>query len=100
MWEFTGGKIDPGESPQEALVRELREELEVASSIGSQLAVVEHHYPEKSVRIRFYSADIEGDPRAVVHRELRWIPPADLDDYDVPPANRSVVHMVRDGAAR
>ncbi len=100
MWEFPGGKVDPGESPRHALERELREELAVASSIRSQVAIVEHHYPEKSVRIRFFAADIDGEPRAMVHRELRWIAPSDLDAYEVPPANRSVVRMVRDGAAR
>lgn len=100
LWEFPGGKIDPGESPRQALERELREELDVASSIASRVATVEHHYPEKSVRIQFFAADIVGVPRPVVHRELRWIAAADLDDYEVPPANRSVVRMVRDGAVR
>jgi len=100
LWEFPGGKIDPGESPQQALERELQEELDVGSTIGEQIAEVEHHYPEKSVRIRFFVADINGDPRAVIHRELRWIRAADLDGYDVPPANRSVVAMVRDGLVR
>ena len=81
LWEFPGGKIDPGESPRQALERELREELEVSSSIASRVATVEHHYPEKSVRIQFFAAD-------------------HLDDYEVPPANRSVVRMVRDGGVR
>ena len=53
MWEFPGGKVDPGESPQSALKRELTEELDVDAEIGSQVADVEHHYSEKSVRIRF-----------------------------------------------
>ncbi len=100
LWEFPGGKIDPGESPRQALERELREELEVSSSIASRVATVEHHYPEKSVRIQFFAADIAGTPRPVVHRELRWIAADHLDDYEVPPANRSVVRMVRDGGVR
>jgi 8-oxo-dGTP diphosphatase len=100
LWEFPGGKIDPGESPRQALERELREELDVASSIGSRVATVEHHYTEKSVRIQFFAADIAGTPRPMVHRELRWIAAADLGDYEVPPANRSVVSMVRDCAVR
>lgn len=96
LWEFPGGKIDAGESPEEALERELREELDVAATIGELIAEVEHHYPEKSVRIRFFHADIEGTPRPIVHRRVRWIEPADLDAYDVPPANQAVIDQVRE----
>jgi 8-oxo-dGTP diphosphatase len=99
LWEFPGGKIDPGESPEAALEREIGEELGVTAVVGEQVAIVEHHYPEKSVRIRFFAADIgEATPRPLVHREVRWIPPEELQAYEVPPANRSVVEMLRDGA--
>jgi len=101
LWEFPGGKVDAGETPQQALERELAEELDVAASVGEQIAVIEHDYPEKTVRIRFFVADIDvAEPSAVVHREIRWIPVEELRAYEVPPANRSVVRMISDGRVR
>ena len=94
MWEFPGGKVDPGESPQLALKRELAEELGVGATIGGQIADVEHHYSEKSVRIRFFLVNITAEPRAVVHREVRWVTLDKIADYTVPPANESVVRMI------
>ena len=94
LWEFPGGKIDDGESPAEALARELAEELGVESDVGDELADVSHTYPEKSVRIRFFRAEIRGDPRSIVHREVRWVPIERLAEYAVPPANQAVVDMI------
>ncbi len=101
-WEFPGGKIDPGETPEDALVREIDEELDVVATIGERLAVIEHHYPEKSVRIHFFVAGIDGaaEPRAIVHRQLRWIPLDGLAGYDVPPANQTVLEMISSGTVR
>ena len=100
MWEFPGGKVDPGESPQSALKRELTEELDVDAEIGIQVADVEHHYSEKSVRIRFFLANITGEPKAIVHRAVRWVPLNTTSDYKVPPANESVMRMIEKIATR
>jgi|TARA_B100001750_G_C15212702_1_gene449153 8-oxo-dGTP diphosphatase len=100
MWEFPGGKMDPGESPQSALRRELAEELDVDAEIGTQVADVEHHYPEKSVRIRFFLATTTDEPTAIVHRAVCWVGVDTISGYKVPPANEAVIRMIGEIATR
>ncbi len=97
MWEFPGGKIEHGESPSAALRRELREELDVDSTIGPQLATVVHPYPDKTVWIRFFSATLRGSLRPLVHRALAWVPLQELPHYPVPPPNARIVEGLLNG---
>jgi len=99
LWEFPGGKIDGGETPPAALERELSEELDVAAEVGRELACVRHRYPEKQVRIRFFAAHIHGEPRPIVHKDIRWVPVDALSEYAVPPANQAVVDMIIDAGS-
>lgn len=83
-WEFPGGKVEAGESPPEALCRELREELAVPAQIGDQLESYEFRYPGKDpILLIFYEVTaFEGEPRNCVFQEIRWVAPAELPEFD------------------
>lgn len=95
LWEFPGGKAEAGESPERALVREVREELGVAFTAGERVAEVDWQYPDKRVRIAFFRGTVEGEPRPLEGQELAWVVPADLDRYEFPPADASLLERLR-----
>jgi 8-oxo-dGTP diphosphatase len=95
LWEFPGGKRQAGETPEAALVREIREELDAAVTVGELLEDVQWAYPEKTVTLRFFRCALEGEPRAAEGQELAWVAPADLGRYDFPPADRALVARLR-----
>lgn len=75
LWEFVGGKVEPGESKEQALVRECREELGITVAVGDVFTEVTHVYPDLSVHLTLFDACIaEGKPQLLEHRNLRWIP--------------------------
>jgi len=79
FWEFPGGKIEPGETAEECIVREIREELDVEIEIIQQLEPVEHHYPDKSIRlIPFVCKIISGQIMLKDHSEFRWLSKSEL----------------------
>ncbi len=81
LWEFPGGKVDPGESPETALVRELREELAVKVEVGRSLAAVIWNYEARTIRLLPYFCKITaGEPQALEHEALRWIAPQDFGE--------------------
>ena len=91
LWEFPGGKRGAAESPEAALVREIREELDAAVTVGELLEAVEWAYPDKIVRLRFFRCVLEGEPRAAEGQELAWVAPGDLPRYRFPPADEGLV---------
>ena len=91
-WEFPGGKIEPGESPEAALRREILEELDTEIAVGKMLMRVQYDYPEFHLDMQcFWATVVEGDLRLKEHEAARWLPLTDLWQVDWLPADRLVV---------
>ena len=97
LWEFPGGKVDPGESPEQALVRELREELGIEARVGEPVIVVPQQYPHKRLRLDVRRiAAWSGTVKGLDGQALAWVPPHRLASYAMPDADRPVVAALRD----
>ena len=89
LWEFPGGKLEPNESPEECLARELKEELGVGVRVGKVQEVVYHRYPEKNVLLLFYACElVDGEPQPLDVEEMAWVTPTELLKLDWVPADR------------
>ncbi|HDR4441263.1 DNA mismatch repair protein MutT [Bacillus thuringiensis serovar brasilensis] len=94
-WEFPGGKIEDGEEPQAALVREIKEELECIVTVGEEIKEVEHEYESIIVHLTTYKARIVlGKPRALEHAELKWMSIKDLKHLKWAPADIPTVEVL------
>lgn len=89
LWEFPGGKIEPGETTEDCLARELMEELGVETRVGERLCVVQ---PSDRFHLTVHRVEIlSGEPELREHTDLRWVEPERLEDFDMLPANRPVI---------
>lgn len=96
LWEFPGGKVEPGESAHAALARELREELGIAATAFAPLIAVPWRYPEKTIRLEALRVvGWEGEPHPHDAEALRWVPPREIDPATMPPADRPLLAALR-----
>ena len=96
LWEFVGGKIEPGETGEEALRRECMEELAVEVSVGEVYMELVHEYPDLTVHLTIYRAAIvSGTPQLLEHNDLRYILPAEIPDFDFCPADEEILKKLR-----
>ena len=96
LWEFPGGKIEPGETGPEALIRECREELGVTLSVGDVFYEVDHVYPDITIHLTLYNAAVaEGTPQLLEHNDLRYISPSEIDGYDFCPADVDILKEIQ-----
>ncbi len=92
LWEFVGGKVEPGETKEKALIRECREELAVTVSVGDVFMEVTHEYPDITVHLTLFNATIaEGIPQKLEHNDIKWIMPSEIPNYEFCPADEGIL---------
>lgn len=95
QWEFPGGKLEDNETPEEALKRELQEELNIDAEIGDIKLAGTHSYGETGILLLFFEVRYwQGEPKAIHHESLQWIHPEKIKTLDIPEANRKLLDKI------
>lgn len=95
LWEFVGGKVEAGESREEALKRECREELDIGICVGEIFAGVTHEYADLTVCLTLFEATItDGEPKLLEHADMRWITPPEIPEYEFCPADKVFLDLL------
>lgn len=95
LWEFVGGKVELGETKEQALIRECEEELAVTLSVGDVFMDVVHEYPDITVHLTLFNATIaKGIPQKLEHNDIRWITPNEILQHDFCPADKEILKRI------
>jgi len=98
LWEFVGGKVEPGETGEEALVRECREELSVTVAVGDVFMEVTHEYPDLTVHLTLFHAHIaDGVPQKIEHHDICWITVDEIPEFEFCPADVEILRKLQKG---
>ena len=99
LWEFVGGKVEPGEAKEQALMRECQEELGITVSVGDIFTEVVHEYPDITVHLTLFNAVISsGIPKLLEHNDLKWITPDEIPNYNFCPADKDILKLITEVA--
>lgn len=95
LWEFVGGKVEPKETKEQALIRECWEELNIILSVGDMFMEVVHEYPDLTVHLTLFNAVIaEGEPQKSEHNDIQWITPSEIPNYAFCPADEEILKAI------
>ena len=96
LWEFAGGKVEPGETKEQALIRECQEELAITLSVGNVFMDVVHEYPDITVHLTLFNSTVkEGTPQKLEHNDIQWITPSEIPDYEFCPADEEILKKIK-----
>ena len=95
LWEFAGGKVEPGETKEQALIRECQEELAITLSVGNAFTEVTHEYPDLTVHLTLFNATIDkGTPQKLEHNDIRWITVSEIPNFEFCPADTEILDQI------